>query len=121
MRRIGWYIAAVVIALLIRRVIVGRSSPRIVAMKLDEDAQVIDVRTAAECAHGMYPGATNIPLDELSRRTGELGDKERPIVVYCHSGTRSAMARRILLKAGFGDVVNAGRFRRMMSLKQEQP
>ena len=81
--------------------------------KLEQGAVVIDVRTPGEFASGHYPGALNIPMSDIGSRVEEIGDKAAPVVLYCHSGSRSAMARRILLKAGFTDVTNAGSLGRM--------
>ena len=66
------------------------------------------VRTSDEFADGAYPKAKNIPLAALPARMGELEPKDKPIVLYCASGARSAQAARILKQGGFGDVVNAG-------------
>jgi len=55
-----------------------------------------------------YQGARNIPLQELQNRLAEVGKKSAPTVVYCASGMRSAQAAKILNKAGFTDVTNAG-------------
>jgi phage shock protein E len=71
-------------------------------------AKVIDVRTPGEFAEEAYPGAVNIPLNTVADRLNELGPKDKPIVLYCASGARSAAAARVLKKAGFTDVVNAG-------------
>ena len=38
----------------------------------------------------------------------ELGDKEHEIVVYCQSGGRSAMAKRLLESNGFTKVHDLG-------------
>ncbi len=76
--------------------------------KIKQGATIVDVRTPAEYAAGHFEGATNIPVHELQGRLGELGDKRKPIVVYCASGMRSASAAQILAAAGFTDVVNAG-------------
>ena len=48
-------------------------------------------------------GAVPIPLPALAHRLGEL-DRDAAIVVDCHSGVRSAAARRFLLRSGFGRV-----------------
>ena len=81
--------------------------------KIKQGATVIDVRTPSEFKAGHYNGATNIPLNELQSRIGDLGDKKKAIVVYCASGTRSARAVTILAAAGFIDVTNAGRLRNL--------
>lgn len=57
--------------------------------------RVIDVRTEAEVAEGMIPGAEHIPLDQFD--PAKLGaDDGREIVLYCRSGRRSAMAGAML-------------------------
>lgn len=89
----------------------------VIREKLKKGALVIDVRTPAEFLSGHYNRAKNIPVQELQGRLSELGDKNQPIVVYCASGMRSAMAAKILTQAGFTDVINAGTARRMMSLE----
>jgi len=80
----------------------------IVKDKIKAGAKIIDVRTVGEFADGAYPKALNIPLSELPGKLEELGPKDRPIVLYCASGARSAQAARLLKQAGFADVVNAG-------------
>jgi NADPH-dependent 2,4-dienoyl-CoA reductase/sulfur reductase-like enzyme/rhodanese-related sulfurtransferase len=76
---------------------------------------VIDVRTEQEYAYGAYPGAINIPLDDLENRLSELGDKNREIILYCASGARSAYALRILQSVGFTNSQNGGGIARMMA------
>lgn len=68
--------------------------------------RVLDVRTPGEFAGGHVKGATNIPVDQLGVRLGELGEPG-PIVVYCRSGMRSARAAKVLSAAGF-EVLDAG-------------
>jgi rhodanese-related sulfurtransferase len=68
----------------------------------DRSLVVLDVRTPEEYAAGHLPGAVNIPHGELAARIGELaGARDRDIVVYCRSGSRSAQALEVLDKAGF--------------------
>jgi phage shock protein E len=83
----------------------------VVSEKIQKGAAVIDVRTPSEFRAGHYPGALNIPLQDLGGRLGELGDKKRAIVVYCASGMRSAQAAKLLATAHFTDVTNAGGLR----------
>lgn len=72
-----------------------------------DDAVVIDVRDAKEWSTGRIPGARHIAMDQLEKRLAELEKfKERPIVLYCASGNRSATACGILKKAGFAQVFN---------------
>lgn len=72
-----------------------------------EDAQVIDVREADEFAGGHLPDARNIPLGKLADRISELEKiKDKPILVCCASGMRSAKACGELGKQGFARVYN---------------
>ncbi len=99
---------AAVGALLLAKFLLTRRAPAaVVAAKLQAGATVLDVRTQAEFRGGSYQGAINVPLGELSSKLGRI-PKDRPVVVYCASGSRSAMAARILRKAGYADVSNAG-------------
>lgn len=69
----------------------------------DENAQLVDVRTADEWNAGHLDGAIHIPLVHLRQRLGEL-DPSRPVITYCKGGQRSYYATRILRQSGFGDV-----------------
>lgn len=71
-------------------------------------AKLIDVRTPAEFASGHLPGAINVPVGELGSRADSLGAKDAPLILYCASGTRSAMARSLLKSRGFVQVFNLG-------------
>lgn len=83
-----------------------------VARRLVEDgARLVDVRSPGEFASGHIPGAINIPVQELSERVGELSPKDKPIVLYCQSGMRSASAARFLKAAGYVSVHNLGPMR----------
>lgn len=73
-----------------------------------QGAKLVDVRTAAEYRSGHLPGAVNIPVGELGARMKSLGARERPVVVYCASGARSAVARSVLKGQGFAQVFNLG-------------
>ena len=67
----------------------------------------IQVREPDEFERARIEGSTLIPLGELGDRVGELADwKDRPIVVHCKSGGRSADACRLLRERGFTDVAN---------------
>src|SRR5690606_30701639 len=56
-----------------------------------ENAVVIDVRNSNERAAGHIPGTIHIPLGYLPDRAREL-PRDRPIIVHCQSGSRSAIA-----------------------------
>ncbi len=65
---------------------------------------LLDVREPHEAAAATLGGLL-IPLRELPRRISEL-DPAREIVVYCHSGVRSARAVEFLIQSGFPRVRN---------------
>lgn len=70
-------------------------------------ALVLDVREDAEFATGHIADARHIPLSQLAERCGELDKwKDKPVVVNCQSGMRSARACGVLGKHGFTQVSN---------------
>lgn len=72
-----------------------------------DDALVLDVREDSEVAAGRIGGAKHIPLGSLKKRIDDIEKyKDKPVVVYCRSGNRSASAAQQLTAAGFQDVVN---------------
>lgn len=66
----------------------------------DAGLQLIDVRTEMEYAAGHLPAARLIPLQQLGSRLSEI-DPQKPVLLYCRSGHRSAMALQILTKKGY--------------------
>ena len=73
--------------------------------KLAEDTtvQLVDVRTPEEYAAGHIPGAINMDwyADDFMQQASAGLSKERPVMVYCRSGKRSAAAAAKLDGAGF--------------------
>jgi phage shock protein E len=68
---------------------------------------LIDVRTQGEFQNGHIKGAVLIPVSDLAGRIAELGpQKDKKVLVYCHSGNRSLAASRILIGNGFKQVTN---------------
>ena len=73
----------------------------------DKQIKVLDVREPAEFATGVIQGAVLIPLGQVEKRIGELdGLKDRPMLVVCGSGGRSAQAIKVLSKYGFTKLTN---------------
>jgi glyoxylase-like metal-dependent hydrolase (beta-lactamase superfamily II)/rhodanese-related sulfurtransferase len=72
-----------------------------------DDLTVLDVRSSEEFhgPDGYLAGSLLIPLPELDARSTEI-PSDRPVVVVCHSGSRSALATQLLLKSGRLDVAN---------------
>src|SRR4051812_7842779 len=75
---------------------------------VSQGALLIDVRSWQEYAASHIEGARNIPVGEIGNRASDLGSLDQPIILYCASGTRSAMAARTLRSAGFRKVYNLG-------------
>lgn len=85
-------------------------------------APVIDVREPAEYAAGHVPGAVNIPRGVLEfevdghpavncQRDSALAHRDQPVVLYCRSGGRSALAAEALQRLGFSEPLSlAGGF-----------
>ena len=68
-------------------------------------AVLIDVRTPAEVAEGMVPGAINIPLQEIEQRLSEF-PKDKDLLIYCRSGKSSMAASNFLIENGYDKVFN---------------
>lgn len=66
---------------------------------------VIDVREQDEYVQGYIPGATWIPRGFLELRIEDaVPERDRPVVLYCAAGTRSALAARSLRELGYSAV-----------------
>ena len=70
---------------------------------LDAGAQLVDVRADHEWEAGHLPGAIHIALPDLAARAAEI-DKDRPVILYCRTDNRSAMATTALTEAGYDAV-----------------
>ena len=71
-------------------------------IQLREPVILLDVRTEAEHHSGHIKGSLHIPLHELSSRSGELSKhKDKEIICYCQSGSRSVSATAMLQKDGY--------------------
>ena len=76
-------------------------------MSKSDGATVVDVREPGEYVAGHVPGATLIPMGQLSSRLGEL-DKSRPVYLVCASGNRSAAMTDLLRASGYDAYSVAG-------------
>jgi hydroxyacylglutathione hydrolase len=74
------------------------------ALERDE-VDVLDVRGRSEWDAGHLPGAPNIPVGHLTAHMDEIST-ERPVVLYCQGGSRSAIAASVLRARGVENVVN---------------
>lgn len=74
-----------------------------------QDAVFLDIREDSEYKGGHIPDAIHIPLKQLPDRVAELNKfKNKPVIAYCRSGTRTSGATGILKKHGFENVYNLG-------------
>ena len=84
---------------------------RITAVALSEQLAttaaptVVDVRSDKEWAAGHIPDSVNTPLNHLRDRVPEI-DKNRPVVVHCEGGYRSAIAASVFAREGRPDVID---------------
>jgi rhodanese-related sulfurtransferase len=76
-------------------------TPHQVAELLERDEiQLIDVRQPEEHEAGRIAGGRFIELARLAAEVDSI-DRDRPVVFYCRSGSRSAMATEAFRGAGF--------------------
>jgi rhodanese-related sulfurtransferase len=76
-------------------------TPREVAELLArDDIQLVDVRQRYEHEAGRVGGDRLVELGDLAARAQEI-DQAKPVVFYCRSGARSAMATQAFRQAGF--------------------
>lgn len=71
------------------------------------DVQLVDVRTPEEFSEGHLENAINIDVtaDDFDAKVASL-DKEKPVMVYCKSGGRSAKASARLKELGFKTITD---------------
>lgn len=84
--------------------------PQIAAAELAQrlragEVAVLDVRGRAEWEAGHLPGVPNIPVGHLTQRLEEV-PRDKPLVVHCQGGARSAIAASVLRARGIQGVIN---------------
>lgn len=72
-------------------------------LQTNSQALLVDVREPSEYQAGHIPEAINIPLRTLAQHLDQL-DSDRPMVLYCSSGYRSAMGVVTLHLLGYDNV-----------------
>ena len=73
---------------------------RVAEMIESGEAQIIDVREDHEHEAGHVAGDRHIVLPDLPNAAQSL-DKDRPVVVYCRSGSRAEVAADALSASGY--------------------
>lgn len=78
------------------------------AVKLiNNDAVVLDMRSAESYARGHIVGARNVPMDELDGHLDKLAKfKNKPVVAVCDAGITSSKAVTKLRNSGFESIYN---------------
>lgn len=72
-----------------------------------DDPVLLDIREPDEFAAGALEGAVFLPRGNLELQIeARIPDKERPVVIYCAGGARSALAAKTLSELGYRDVVS---------------
>jgi rhodanese-related sulfurtransferase len=104
---VSYLLLALVIGVFGYRLIRNRAIRKQLPNVMNTGATIVDVRTPGEFAGGHFPGSTNIPVNELQGSLAKL-DRQKPVIVCCASGARSAMAAGLLRKNGFANVTDAG-------------
>jgi rhodanese-related sulfurtransferase len=66
----------------------------------DGSANVVDVRESYEREAGFIDGTRHIELERLAAQSDSI-PKDAPLIFYCRSGVRSAMAAQAFQAAGF--------------------
>lgn len=75
---------------------------------IKQNAQLIDVRTLEEFMAGTVQNARHIPMHEIPARYEEI-DQERPVIVFCRTGSRSEQVKHFLKQYyNFTQVLNGG-------------
>ncbi len=80
---------------------------RMLETERGDEVTLLDVRQPKEYERAHIPKSVLIPLAQLRSRMDEI-PRDRPLIVYCASGGRSAAAARMLKGAGFEEVYNLG-------------
>lgn len=81
-------------------------TPKDIAGKVQGgELTVVDVRSGAEWEEGHIPGAQHILLGKLPERIHEV-PTDKPVLVQCRTGGRSAIAASILQAHGYTNVMN---------------
>ena len=87
---------------------IGSLSPLEATQMLNHShAAMLDIRESKELTEGTIINAIHIPLGDLNNQLAKLEKyREKPLIVYCRSGHRSATACSKLRKQGFEKVYN---------------
>jgi len=78
-------------------------------LQKDKNVILLDVRTESEYRNGHIPKSVLLPVTEIERKAVQkFPDRDKTMIVYCQSGSRSTRAAKILTKLGYSKVYNLG-------------
>jgi len=104
-------IVVIVGTFFIFKLLTGRTSLKSADAKkiVSEGGKIVDVRSPGEYKSGHFKGAINIQHDKIinGAKKAKL-NKDSPIILYCASGARSSVAKRMLQSEGYTNIHNAG-------------
>ena len=81
---------------------------------IDEGALLVDVRSVTEYEQGHIDDAINIDVQEILNLKDSLNynnmsiSKNKKIIVYCRSGSRSSSAAKKLIELGYTNIYDLG-------------
>lgn len=121
------------LAIIISLLIVGFSSVLVYAQKnrtsttssltfqtvqsdIAKGGQLIDVRTAPEYSDGHIENAINLSLQDMQQNVFPTAAKDKPVYVYCRSGSRSSQATKLLKADGYQTVIDLGAMAHVQSI-----
>lgn len=111
-----WILIAVTVALFIAYIFLrrkGQLSAEAASAYLQRGALLIDIRSSVEYATGHLPQAINMPLPQIETLiASKAPDKNEVLLLYCQSGSRSAVAKNKLNALGYTRVYNLGSYDR---------
>jgi len=71
-----------------------------------EEFVLVDIRTPAEVARGVLPQTQTLPMHMIPLKLDFFTNSDKPIILYCRTGSRSAQACMFLSQQGINNVYN---------------
>ena len=88
---------------------------------VNKGALLIDVRTKEEFKESHLPNAINIDYENVAKIAKAIGqDKNRSVVLYCHSGRRASIALKELNKLGYNNIYNGQALTKMQAALEDK-
>jgi rhodanese-related sulfurtransferase len=80
-------------------------TPKELKTRLDagEAIDIVDIREAWELRQSHLDGAKHIPMNDIPESLDRV-PRNKPVVIMCHMGSRSAMVANWLQKQGYDNV-----------------